>query len=165
MAERPKAMPNRIADGMVEQIANHARDYQHLWAKVPAVIKRGVGASWDSDPRPAIYVSSTAGGDLTEQLAGGLDWHRSNLALVVAMVSADADNPEGAIEDLAADVRRALMANRQLEGIDGVDPVLASGRLILGPCRRAADIDEGSTGLAVAFQDVIAEYQWLSEAP
>lgn len=164
MAERPKAFPNRIADGVVEQLKNHARDYPHLWAVMPATIARGVGAGWESAPRPAIYVTSTAG-DLTEREFGAQEWHRSRLELRVLMVTEDAGNPEGAIEDLVADVRRALMANRQLDSIDGSVPVLGTGYLALGSVTRAADLDEGGSGLSVAFQEVVAEYQWTNDAP
>lgn len=147
MAARPDAMANRIADGIVEQIRNHVRDYPWLWAQQPATIGRGVGSNSDSLPVPIVLVSSN--GQSTEQATRDNEFNRTHKTLTVLMLTRDAGNPEGAIEDLLADVWRAIASNRQLASIDDPNtPVLASGRIILGNSETFATSDNSGEGMA-----------------
>lgn len=162
MAVRPEAMANRIADGIVEQIRNHANTSPHLWKKVPETLKRGLNAKDEDGPMPLVVVSSN--GTTVEQATRDNEYNRSHKSLTVLMMTRDTSDAEGAIEDLLADVWRAIAANRQLTDIDDpTTPVLVSGRIILGNSESWALGDGAGTGMATL--DLTVEFSRNYLAP
>lgn len=162
MAQRPSAMANRVANGIVEQLRNHAQTYPYLWAQVPATIARGVGSNSENLPDPVVLVSSN--GQIVEQATRDNEFNRSHMSLTVLMLTRDAGDPEGAICDLLADVWRAIASNRQLSGIDDPStPILTSGRIILGNSETFAVMDQ--PGLGAATLDLTVEFSRNYAAP
>jgi hypothetical protein len=163
---RPTAMVNQIADGLVKYLTSHRDDNPDQWYDPPVTIERGIGASADDRPKPALFVTSVVGEPIAPQQPGsGASHWRARAAIHVWGVVEGGDERERVIEELAADVRRAIASNLQLADVEGSTPILESGRFIIGDCTRDVEISEGGTGKAWFLQRLEAEFQWDSDAP
>lgn len=159
---RPEAFANRIANGIVTQIERHTLAHPELWKRIPNTIARGVGSKSDELPRPIVLVSSN--GQMIEQAARTNEQWRTHMSLTVVMLVEDANGPEQAIEDLLADVWRAIASNRQLTDIETPGAVLLeTGRIILGTSETFATLD--SPGIGEANLDLTVEFTRSADTP
>lgn len=162
MADRAKGMVRRIAEGVLEQLRAHARDYPDRWHRVPAWFELGARASLLTRPRPVVAVTVTG---TEEATGGGTDRHRTRVTMSVLMIGSDAAVPDEALYELSADVRRAVSANEHLANVDGSTPVLQDGHLWIGPCTYSVEPVEGGAGVGVADQTVFADFAWTHDTP
>lgn len=156
MAERPECTINRVARGLVEQISNHAATYPYLWREVPRTLRRGAHGDLEMLPRPAVVVTSQ--GPRGPEGAATLGSTREQVRIMVMLGTRDTADPEGAIEDLLADVKRALDANRRLAGLDSTGPILPNGYIEIGPAEVGVAADTSGDGGAEF--PVLVTYQW-----
>ncbi len=165
MSARPQSFVNRIAEAMVRQITTHAEQFPDLWAKRPALVRRGVRLADESGPRPAVLVSTDGTSEPKDH--GPTSLHRELQPLTILLLAAEGDDQEAAIHDLVADVKRALGWDWRLGCGDAptILPVLSTGRLILQSVETAVGNAESGTPLGSAVVRLMAEYQWEDDAP
>lgn len=158
MAERPETRLVAIRAAIAQQVADHARDYPHLWREVPHVYA-GLSASLTDAPLPLVVISI---GEATDGERGGT-FTRSDFEVEVYIASIDAGDPEGACEALAADVTRAIETDITLGG--GTDGELRDGYLMRsskGACEVHLD---GVVGYAKMLLKFTGTYTWDADAP
>lgn len=155
MAERPDAMVNAIMDAIVYQIRTHAETNPHLWSRLPVSVKRYQGPSDLRGTFPLIVVG--AEGPFDDLFSGTLNVHRAECGFRIGLYDEDTQDPEARAHDAAADIRRALAADEQL------NEVLNSGSL--DPRGYDWGIGTGETG-AGAIEVILryrANFEWTHD--
>jgi hypothetical protein len=153
---RPQARALSIIERLAEMIRLHAAEHPDLWLAIPATIVTEPSASVDTLPRPIVEIEVTG----SEPADGGsIDLEGDRISLTLWLWSEDPESPQRALLELVADVRRAVIGNRQMEDSAGV-PFLACGQLIDKGYTVATDFDEGGAGRGLAEYRLDAEYQW-----
>lgn len=166
MAERQRAMVNRVADGLVQHFKNHARDNPEKWFVVPATIERGVSESSEARAMPSIFVTAATDQRAEEIKHGsGSSHYRRRKPLVVTGACDGGADREDAIEELVADVRRAIVANLQLADVDGDTPVLQSGQLFIKGDTTGVEMSEGGAARSWFVLELDAVFQWDENSP
>jgi len=156
---RPTARPLQIIERLGEQIRAHAAEHPDLWLATPMTIALEPSANVDQLPTPCV-VFKINGAEPGE--GGAVDLQLDTLDITIGLKTHDPEQPQRAILELIADVRRALMGNRQM--IDATDePWLQCGQLKDGGYTLETDFTEGGAGVGVAELKLEAEYQWTPE--
>lgn len=161
MAERQRAFVNRIADGLVLHLRQHVQTYPERWFTRPATIERGIGANSDKLPRPSIFVVAVNNEPAEEVVHafGAESYRRKKLLTIAGFCDGGADREE-LVEELVADIRRAIVSNLQLSGVEGDTPVLESGKLTIRSDRTDVEISVSGAGKSSYEISVEASFQW-----
>ncbi len=117
MAARNQSRALEIADQFMRMIADHARNHPEKWFKTPQTVERGARLRHLDSPRPLV-ICTIEGSDPEDATANAQErYDVLELALIGAIE--DPSDPEAAICELAADIRRAVAENRQLPDSTG----------------------------------------------
>lgn len=156
MSARPQPWVSAILQAMAYQIQQHALEQPEQWAVRPATIAVGAKASHLDASRPVLVLGCVSVSDLTNQTAGATVDAEAEVEIYCS--TENPADPEGALHDLAADVRRAVMSDPQLGG------ALESGYVEPAGYAGAVDLDEssGMAALAIRFR---VFYEWRAEDP
>jgi hypothetical protein len=156
---RPKARALAIVERLKEQIEDHASEHPDLWSQIPVAVFTEPKASMDAlgHPYVSIEVDGVEAGD-----GGSIELNLDRLNLTLYLETEDPENPQRALLEFVADVRRAVVGNRQLADADGV-PFIECGQIFDRGYTAVTDFMEGSVGRGLAEYRVDIEYQWTPE--
>jgi len=156
MSARAKARALSIAERLAEMIEQHARDNPHLWRVIPKAVMSEAHAGNDALGFPLIEVE-VSGSEAQE--GGSVELQLDRIQITLWLHSEDAKEPQAALLELVADVRRAVMDNRQMADTSGT-PFLQCGQLMDRGYTAAIDFMEGGAGRGLAEYRLDAEYEW-----
>ncbi len=159
MTARPKSRPLEIAERLAEQVRDHARDYPDRWWQVPGSVLDEARGSMDALERPV--VAFEVNGSEPEE-SGAVDLEGDDLDVTCWGLTADSESPQRAGLELLADLRRALIGNRQMEDDSG-KPWLTCGQIFDRGFVIATDFAEGGAGQALIEYRLRVRYQWTPE--
>lgn len=159
MAERVAAFPVRVGQAMVKRLEDHLAANREQWLFPPATIDFGLKSSWEQGPFPLLGVHVP---DLEDQTVAALfntQGGRAELriAIFAYLGGVGPDNPELALHELVADVRRAFAdvdEGRQLGG------VLSSGVMFFDGWTIGVD----DSGFAVGLLGFRGLFDWDESA-
>jgi hypothetical protein len=153
---RPKARALDIAERLADQIKRHAQEHPDLWWQTPRTILAEVSGAWDGLPTPLVMVMVS---DSEASEGGSIELQNDLLKLSLVLKTTDSKSPQRAILELVADVRRAVMDNRQMEDAGGT-PYLQCGQIMDKGYTVATEFAEGGAGTGLAEYRLEADYQW-----
>jgi hypothetical protein len=113
MTTRPDSVIVVLGESVTKQIQDHANAFSTLWYEVPQTIHYGPSVADIDSPRPVVIVSI---GEIFDDLNETLGLFLSRATVEIHCAVKNSDDPEGALHNLCADIFRALMSNRELEG-------------------------------------------------
>ena len=159
---RPTSMLNRILDGVLKILADDARLNPEDWNRVPQQFVRGVGPHLENLAETIVAVSLNGSRDpITIRPQG---YQSSTLSFTVTAILYGT-GIETDLGEMASDICRVLMANRQLKLVDDPTiPTLENGYVDLGKATFTANSDP-VLGQAAFEQEVVVRYVWSVDAP
>ena len=158
---RPKSRPLEIAERLAQQVRDHAAANPEDWWQIPPPdsVLDEARASMDALERPVV-VFEVNGSEPAE--GGALDLEQEDLDVTCWGLTNDSESPQRAGLELLADLRRALIGNRQMTDGTGSD-WLTCGQLIDRGFTIACDFNEAGAGQALIEYRLRVRYQWTPE--
>lgn len=154
MAERASAKVNLVVDAVLTRLRTIGEG--DGWLSQPLTIKRAVGVSDRSAPRPAVLVKVLSWGPNLPLITGS---HEATLTLHIGILVSDAADPDGAIHNVVADVIRALSNGDVTFGQTVV------GGLFVESYEAETDMADGGQGEGMGVLTVKGLIHWEATAP
>lgn len=159
---RPTPHPIRILDGFVTRITSHKASAAADWFLVPTTVKRTVGESDIDLPRPFVLVRA---GERTPLDGAPMpqEGYWSDLDVLVGGFGQDADDPEAAAHQLAADIERAILTDFDF-AITGA-AILNGGYIDPAGYTTIHELGEGGAGRFEVIVNFKAHHRWTPADP